>query len=112
MQHPSGPCCSRSSNIYQRLLLRLLVDPRRAPMMPLVTTPATVRVSGDFRTCSNVDGAAFGARPPGAAGALVAPPPLGAGCAEAALAASISLALSRSMSVAYFLTCGDVATRC
>lgn len=80
-------------------------------MIPRVTAPATVRVTGDFMICSNVDGGAFAARPAGVvavpAGALSA----AACCTEAAFAASISRALSRSTVVAYFLTCGEDATR-
>lgn len=52
-----------------RLLEVLRLRGRSAPMMPRATTPATVRVSGEFMTFSKVDGSGLGARPPGRAGA-------------------------------------------
>lgn len=63
-------------------------------MIPRVTAPATVRVTGDLRISSNVDGGAFPARGAGADGVLAAPPlPASAAWSEAARAASISRAL-------------------
>ena len=60
---------------HHHMLRRFLVDVLRrlgssAPMIPRATTPATVRVSGEFITFSKVDGSGFCARPPVRAGAL------------------------------------------
>jgi len=64
-------------------------------MSPRVMTPATVRVTGDLRTCSSVLGGSFPRRGTGA----------GSECpASRAPAASFSSALSRSTAWAYFRT--------
>src|SRR5687768_12738260 len=106
---------------YQRRGDLLLGAPNNAPIIPRVTAPATVRATGDFRTCSNVLGGSFALRRPARAGGAAGSE--GACChgardsaaasagAAATLAASRSRALSRSIGCAYSLTWRDVDTR-
>jgi hypothetical protein len=75
-------------------------DPSKAPRMPRVSCVATLRATGDFRILSNAPGAGFA--PPrdgaGAGAPGVDEPGAAAGGGGATRAASISRALSRSMS--------------
>ena len=100
------------------MLRRLFVERRlgsSAPIIPRATTAATVRVSGEFTTFSNAVGSGFdarvlvrvepgiGARPASTSASL----PASAAVSAAIRFASNSRALSRSIGVAYSLTCAD-----